>query len=178
MKIFLSLHTAYESGGPAPGQRFEVPRDLREVLERVGTNTYADGFFRFGHEAEFEQYIALAGLDPSECQVFLKCAFGDLIFYHRGNKQYQVLNPIQNVVDILGDAQDLGFVMDIALCDRPALENSFMIDVYEEAFPRLGAPGVEEMYAFVPALKLGGSRDAANVQKLPMRSEMRILLQL
>ena len=178
MKTFLSLHGLHESGGPAPAPRFELPPDLRELLKQVGTNAYADGFFRFGTAPEFDEYLALSGLDPSECHVFLKCAFGHLIFYHRRERQYQALNPVENAVDVLGDVQDLDFVMDIALCDRPALESSFMLDIYEQAFPGLGAPTLEEMYAFVPALRLGGPRDSSNVKKLAMRTEMRILLQL
>jgi hypothetical protein len=103
-------------------------------------------------------------------------AFGHLVFYH--DEQYKLLDPVFNNIDSLGEKDELDFVMDIALCDRPALENTFMIDVYEQAFPDLGAPKLDEIYAFVPALGLGGDRLATNVKRSLMAVEMNILSQL
>ena len=42
-------------------------------------------------------------LDPPGCHVFLKCGFGQLIFFHQ--QQYKVLNPVLNFIDVLGEAE-------------------------------------------------------------------------
>jgi hypothetical protein len=173
MKGFLSTY-ALEKPGAAIVAPADVPENLKAMLEQVGASAYANGFFRFVAPPAFDHYLELANIDPPAGHVFLKCAFGPLVFYHHG--QYEVLNPIFNEVDKFGE--DLDFVMDIMLCDRPALESAFMLDIYEQAFPRIGPPDLDEMYAFVPALKLGGFRDAANVRRSKMDVEMQILLQL
>ena len=175
MTNFLSTYPLYISG-PSAGRNDGVPDELRAVLDKVGTSAYANGFFRFVAPRAFEHYLELARIDPAGGRVFLKCGFGHLVFYSQ--QQYKVLNPIFNEVNVLAEAGDLDFVMNIMLCDRPAMENSFMIDVYQHAFPRLGPPDLNEIYAFVPALKLGGARDPANVRRQQMAVEMQILLQL
>jgi hypothetical protein len=176
MTTFLSTY-ALHSRGPAPtGDLGDVPTELKDLFEQVGTSTYANAFFAFVAPETFEHYLELIDISPAEVRVFLKCGFGHLIFFHR--QQYKALNPIFNDVDVLGEAGELDFVMDTMLCDRPAMENSFMLDVYEQSFPRLGPPDRDEIYAFVPALKLGGARNAANVRRSKMDVEMQILLQL
>lgn len=177
MKYFESiypLHEAAPAPGIAPGR--DIPQDLRAMLEQAKGNSYADGFFRFIDRDAVAPVFAYWGLEPADCFVFLKCGFGQLVFLHE--QQYKVLNPVFNSIDELGDADSLEFVMDVLLCDRPGMEASFLIDVYEAALPRLGPPALDEMYAFVPALGLGGPRDAAQVQKKKMETEMAILAQL
>lgn len=176
MESFLATYSLYEAGPPAVDVDATLPGDLREMLRQVGTNVYANGFFRFTSPNPLRDYLALAGLEASECVPFLKCAFGQILFHHR--KEYKFLNPVYNTIDVAGGEEDLAFVMDIALCDRPAMEASFQLDVFEAAFPRLGVPTIDEIYAFVPALALGGGPTAESVRKTRMDVEMRILLQL
>jgi hypothetical protein len=158
------------------GEYADVPEQLKTMLLEANGSSYANGFFRFVSPVVFNDFLSLWKLDPSECFTFIKCAFGHLIFYHR--REYKLLDPLFNRVEVLGGQEKLGFVMDIVLCDRPALENSFAIDIYEQVFPRIGAPGIDEIYAFVPSLGLGGSRNASHVQKRQMAVEMPILSQL
>lgn len=178
MDTFARTHgILIEQNAPVEGElAADMPEPLKDLLRRVGANAYANGFFRFVAPQLFGRYFELVNLEASECYSFLKCGFGQVLFYH--HDQYKVLNPVFNTVDILGERDELSFVMDVLLCDRPALETSFLIDVYEEAVPRLGAPDVDEMYTFVPALRLGGSRNSANVRKARMAVEMPILLQV
>ena len=178
MDTFLTtypLHAKHDADFSAEFGR-SVPAELKTFLDAVKGNSYADGFFQFVSPYAFRGLFSLWGLVPANCYAFLKCGFGHLVFFHEG--QYKVLNPVHNCIDELGEEGGLEFVMDTALCDRPGMEASFCIDVYEAALPRLGAPSVDEMYAFVPALEMGGSRDPEMVQKRPMRVEMAILAQL
>ena len=176
MQTFLSTYRLFSSGPPAAHIPIELPTELKSLLSQVGTNIYADGFFTFVAPPTLDRFLELAGIVERDAHVFLKCGFGQMLFWHQ--QQYKVLNPVVNEVDVLGEAGELDFVMDIVLCDRPGMENSFMLDVFEQSFPRLGPPGHDEIYAFVPALKLGGPRDAANVRRSRMDVEIPILLQL
>ncbi|MCP3139447.1 T6SS immunity protein Tdi1 domain-containing protein [Pyxidicoccus xibeiensis] len=178
MDTFLSTYRLYvqHDAPPASGAAPQIPAELRTYLDTVQRNSYADGFFQFVSADYCRPYFSLWGLDPAHCLGFLKCGFGHVVFYHEG--QYKALNPVHNCIDEVGTEGDLEFVMDTLLCDREGLEASYFIDVYEAAFPRLGAPASSEMYAFVPALGLGGSRDATAVEKKPMRTEMAILARI
>ena len=66
----------------------------------------------------------------------------------------------------------------VLLCDRQALENSFFIDLYEQVSERLGVPQLDEIYAFIPAIGLGGGRSVSHIQKVRMDEEMLILSRL
>jgi hypothetical protein len=177
MKNFLSTYPLHDNApATAIPAGLGIPDELRSMLDAVKGNSYAGGYFRFVPSGEFAPSLALWGLEPADCFVFLKCGFGQLVFLHE--QQYKVLNPVFNSIDELDDVGGLEFVMDVLLCDRPGMEASFLIDVYEAALPRLGPPALDDMYAFVPALGLGGPRDAAQVQKKKMETEMAILAQL
>lgn len=178
MDTFTLTHRLYEPGGieMKPGEYANIPEQLRKMLFQTNGSSYANGFFQFVSPTAFNAYLSLWKLDPAECITFLKCAFGHLVFYHR--QEYKLLDPLFNSIEVLGEQEKLEFVMDTVLCDRPALENSFAIDIYEQVFPKIGAPEIDEIYAFVPPLGLGGNRNASNVQKRKMAVEMAILSQL
>jgi hypothetical protein len=154
----------------------DIPKELESLIVYACCNTYANGFFRFVQPYLFRNYLSLWSLDANKCIPFVKSAFGHLIFYHE--QQYKLLNPIYNCIDKIGKMGDLDFVINILLCDREGLENSFLIDIYEQAFERLGAPKSDEIYGFIPAIRLGGTRSASNLKKMPMKNEMMILSQI
>lgn len=178
MKTFLSTHKR----DGVPGVRGvgtlppHLPRELSEVLTQLRGGSFASGFFEFVDSNSASRYLSLWQIDSTNCVTFLKCGFGQLLFYQAG--EYKLLNPIYNEIDVVGDEGELEFVLDVFLCDRRTLDASFLMDLYERAFPRLGPPKEDEIYALVPALGLGGSRDAAHVKVAKMQSEMPILAQL
>jgi hypothetical protein len=178
MKNFKRTYLLHEQGKAKIAAKAETnaPEKLIRLLEMENSNSYSNGFFRFISSTAFRPILSLWQLNGDECIPFIKCAFGHLIFYHQ--EQYKVLNPVLNCIDILGQKKELDFVMDILLCDREALVSSFFMDIYEEAFDTLGAPNINEIYAFIPAIRLGGSRSASNVRKVEMHAQMMLLSQL
>ncbi|BAY09892.1 T6SS immunity protein Tdi1 domain-containing protein [Calothrix sp. NIES-2098] len=178
MNVFSLTHKLYEENSinTITVINHDVPSEVAEMLLLANSNSYANGFFKFISPSRFRPYFSMWNLNPNDCFPFIKCGFGHLIFYHQ--QQYKVLNPIYNCIDIIGEQDELDFVMNIILCDRQSLENSFFIDIYEQSFERLGPPQLSEIYAFVPALRLGGCRSASYVQKVNMNEQMMILSQL
>jgi hypothetical protein len=156
----------------SPIMKSFVPEELALFAGEQNGALYADGFFYFSLD-EYRQFPAFWGLDPEQCLVFMKTAFGALLIFH--DNKYRIINPVLNSIDSVGDSTELKFVLDIILCDRDILESNFCIDVYEKTYGRLGAPTSQEIYAFVPALGLGGPRSDENVEKRNMFSEMAIL---
>lgn len=178
MRQFSSTHKLYhrESTSLSTEPDSRMPAELSNLLAQEYAASYAEGFFRFIAPEYFRHYFAMWNLNPAHCMPFIKCAFGHLVFYHE--EQYKVLNPVDNCIDVLGEKNGLNFVMDIMLCDRQALENSFFIDLYEEVSERLGVPQLDEIYAFIPAIGLGGGRSASHIQKVRMDEQMLILSRL
>lgn len=176
MKEFFQTHK------PDQGEKIEItdsgnlPNEVIKMLQDAETNSYANGFFRFIAPNKLKHYFSIWNLPVEDCSPFIKCAFGHLVFYHQ--RQYKVLNPVFNSIDIIGEENELDFVMNIMLCDRDVLESSFFINIYEKTFGRLGAPDINEMYAFIPALRLGGSPATSFVQKVEMDLQMTLLSQI
>lgn len=175
MENFVQIHKLFETDQTVTHSA-SLPAELNALLDQVNSNSYADGFFKFVRAEQFRDYTSLWKFNPDDCFPFLKSAFGHLVFFHDGN--YKAINPVYNEIDQLAGQGELDFVMDILLCDRASLEGSFFIDIYEQVSAQLGPPALDEIYAFVPALGIGGSRDPNNVQKLSMEQQMLILSQL
>lgn len=177
MPDFFETHPLHEAGPVDPAlHTYAAPDDLRALLTRAGTSSYSEGLLRFVVPSEFRDYLSLFRVDPKDSLPFLKSAFGHIVFLH--GDRYRLLDPIVNSVDDLGDPLDLDFAMSMLLSDRDILESTFLIDVYEQAVPKLGAPGPDEMYTFVPAVGLGGDRDPEHVRRVRMAVEMPILAQI
>lgn len=178
MENFFSTHRAYKQNRTKTlsFSTGSVPEEIAVLLRQFHSDTYSNGFLSFVSPEEFRHYFSMWGLNPLECYPFIKFAFGQLVFYHQS--QYKVLNPVYNCIDILGEKEEFEFVMDVMLCDRIGLENSFFADLYEQVWEKLGIVSKQEIYAFIPALGLGGTRDVLHVRKVNMDNEMMILSQI
>lgn len=67
----------------------------------------------------------------------------------------------------------------IAALDDPAFQKeSLRKELFDEVQARLGAPGDDEVYAFVPALALGGSETAGTVERQKWGPYQDLLFQL
>jgi hypothetical protein len=178
MENFLATHRLHKQNNTKILHEIAmpIPKDLVAMQCQLNSNSYSNGFLSFVSPEKFQHYFSMWNLNPVECFPFIKFAFGHLVFFHQS--QYKVLNPVYNCIDILGEKDELDFVMDIMLCDRTGLENSFFIDIYEQLWDKLGTLHIQEIYAFVPAINLGGSRDVLNVRRVSMYKEMMMLSQI
>jgi hypothetical protein len=68
--------------------------------------------------------------------------------------------------------------MDKLLVDKDMLKDNFLMDFYLKTVNKLGAPNLDECYAFVPALGMGGDKDIKNIQRVPYKEQLIILSQL
>lgn len=153
-----------------------LPLDLIQFLENKNVASYSNGFFTLVANADYNDIFEYWNLPVNECFLFIKSAFGMFIFY--SEKQYWLLDPIANEIIPLGGESDLNFITDTVLCDRIALESTFLINIYEEAIQHLLPPELDECFAFVPAVKLGGSLNATHVKTVKLKEELYILSQL
>ncbi|MGC9357936.1 MAG: T6SS immunity protein Tdi1 domain-containing protein, partial [Anaerolineae bacterium] len=106
---------------------------------------------------------------------FLRTAFGDMLIWHEDHARYlsvvygRLHRPLTGRLDIL---------FEVTLCDDRYVDIAIDRLTYRKALPRLGAPARDEVYAYVPALALGGSEDASALQKVKLREHLSFLAQL
>lgn len=154
----------------------DLPDDLYTMLQGNHETSYNKGFVSMINPDTYKEVFALWDLAPEDCFPFLKFAFGEIIFFHED--RYKILDPVYGSISMAGEKDDLPFVMNILLCDEEGLKNAYFKDIYFAVVDKLGAPELEECYAFVPALALGGGRKKENVKKTKLITELTILSQL
>lgn len=112
--------------------------------------------------------------DAEDCHVILRSAFGHL-FYLRNGRYYShsIVHDLSS--DLRGDFER---VIRHSLSLKSYQENSLYRRVYTAAARRLGPPAYDEVYAFVPAISIGGTFDAAHVQKVGLAEHAALLAQL
>jgi len=114
-------------------------------------------------------------LGHREALAFMRTAFGDMFLWHEARVQYldilygRLFPPLTGRVDIF---------FEVTLCDDSYWNNALYRPTYRKALQRLGLPACDELYAYVPALALGGSTDAAALQKVKLREHLSFLAQV
>jgi hypothetical protein len=148
-----------------------LPTDLLNAWTDLGWGGFGNGKLWLTDPAELEFALDLFLQEPEGAIAFARTGFGN-VYYLRGNdvklidvhygKQYEVVN-IE------------GFFSSYVLSEEASYDD-MMADLYDEAVLRLGAPSPNEMFAFVPALALGGGEPSIDlVQRMAWREHLAIL---
>jgi hypothetical protein len=154
-------------------QRDFLPQQLLEFWREEGWSSYADGFLRLTEPDALDDVLD-DWLGASDARAaILSTALGHLIIWAGGAAH--LLNPHDGRVNRLTD--DVEILFDIVLCDDDVL-NGLKKDLYDAALPRLGRPGPDECFGFVPALALGGPETPENLQRVELREYLAILAEL
>jgi hypothetical protein len=152
----------------------KLPNDLLELWKQSGWCSYGDGLLWTINPADYSEILG-AWPDVTEgAHAFVRTAFGSIVFWD---------GELARFLDVLsGDVSTLFPTMDFnfngALSDDKYLNAVVRQKLFKEALPRLGPPAVDECYAFVPALPLGGTESSASLQKVKLREHLHILAQL
>lgn len=178
MEKFLIVHPKWKtySGDIQMPASPSVPADMLEALHGHKVTGYNNGFVTLVNPADYHDLLALWGLEPDQCFPFLKFAFGQLIFFY--DTKFRIMDPVINVVEIIGDDDDFNYIMNDLVIDEGMLVDNLLMDLYQQTVEKLGAPGLDECYAFVPALALGGDKDVNNIQRVKYKEQLIILSQL
>lgn len=173
---------------PYRGQVAEV---LLDFWQQVGWGSFSDGLLHFFDPADYAHILAewLGGAQPGRVPV-ARTAFNDL-FYYRDKGPHVVDEDAgltvriedMNLVDvhyktIHNCTWDVAEFFHNYLCDPRVIETELRAPLYAAVRPRLGTPGPDEGYYFVPWLALGGPGTADTVQRGGARETLSLLVQL
>lgn len=143
-----------------PAGNVLVPNEMRQdqvlcdFLELSKENSFSNGFLRTLQRDAISTLMPIWKWADRSTFIFMRTAFGGLFYKRKAN--YYVFDPISG--DRVNLGSDLEFLLNIALCDDESLKNAFLFDIYKRGVELKGVPQKDECFAFVPALKLGGTK--------------------
>ncbi len=151
-----------------------LPEGIAEFLEIEGLCSYSNGFLWTTSPDAFHQALDQWGLKGAKCFVFMRSAFGACIFFSR--KEFFYLDPLEGRIVSLGD--DAYMVLDIFLIMDAILTNGLFEDYFKNLKNDPSLLHQDEIFAFVPALPLGGSFESSKVEIVKMFEHLAFLAQL
>jgi hypothetical protein len=142
-------------------------------LEKNGFPEFSDGFWWFTNPLELHDDLAPFAAGEDVFPV-VRNAFGCFLVWHK--QKYHHLNP--HVKTFKAMTEHLALILNTTMTSPFALSNMYFFDEFQPAFDRVGKVAADEMYAFAPALKMGGTTDPASVHIVKMREHLAFLEQL
>ena len=168
-----------------------MPLEAARGLMAFRPGPFAGGFIRFVTPDVLDETLAdwLGGFSPSRTP-FARTALGDMIYVRDLRERARSIGMTGTEAEAAHDVSVLdvryketrlaGFSFaEFAanLADPEWLAGELRKDLYDAAVDRLGRPGIDEIYAFVPALALGGAENPANLERSRADVALSLLLQ-
>ncbi len=175
---FFELHPLFKDYNEKVivSQKDRLPTDLITFLEGLNISSYRNGFFTFVNNDAFTHLLGYWDIAPEDSYIFMKTAFGMLLLYR--DNEYQLLDPINNEIVAICGEEDLDFLINVILCDKVALDNTFLFKYFEQAIERIDPPELDECFAFIPAIRLGGGLNSQNIKLEKLNEQLLILSQI
>jgi hypothetical protein len=153
----------------------KLPQELYEFLEQEQKSVYGNGFFRTVSPKDFHDVLNNWGLDGKNCHAFLRSSFGCVEFFSKD--KYYRFNPHLGIANA-NCPNDLDFLLNAVLTNTTNLEIGFCYDLHFKHHAALPELRDDEMYALVPAVPLGGSKETSRIEVVKMDVQLDILAQL
>jgi len=159
-----------------------VPPSLLQLWENVGFGSYADGLISLINPDDYNEllygWLMLDEEDPTRIP-FAISAFGRLFYYRRltdKDEDVCVIDPHTSSGDVLTWSLDDFF--NSYLCDTESANGALQVTLFRNAVTRHGPLQERQIFAWTPALRLGGSESVEHLTKVNALVHLDILLQL
>jgi len=184
------MSSIFETIEKFPGKAARYASPSREQLERLGTLlpedlvrawtengwcSYGDGLIWTVDPDLYTDVVAQWMPAQRDLLVLARFSFGDLLMYSERAGLVKVDVLYGKILD-LGARPRLYFRS--SLNQASYLRDALWWDLHKQAVKKLGVLAPDEMYAFVPALPLGGSTKLEHVQKEKLLPHLNFLSQL
>ena len=173
--------------------RPRVPSTLVDVWAELGWGRFGNGFLQLASPTTLDGVLSewLGKKDETRTPLGWT-GLGDIIYFRDLRERARALGTSAvdaenacdvSVIDVRYKqvkmlAWSLDGFFEGFLGDESALRSELHKELFDAALSRLGPPGVDEIYGFVPALALGGAEDPANLERVGARVHLDILRQL
>lgn len=154
----------------------ELIKNYADILPEILINSWVNyGFQKFSKgflwTVDPDKYRYLPELfihnfKSLDSHVIFRTAFGDFIFYHQENLySYSVVTSLS-----LKLGSSIETLMNFNFAWKESLNNMYFLNIYKKALKKIGPIAEDEIYAYIPALQIGGEMDIKNLQKQNMKS--------
>jgi len=168
----------------------ELPSRLLSYWKEYGWGAFGNGMFWLVNPADFSSTLDawchnLVDIDGA--YVIARSAFGKLIVWKKGHGKFMHIAPLEHVIYTFAPnkfvqtgKEDYSFGVMTSQISPKSLdfEDKHEKPMFNRAVKKLGPVELDEMYAFVPALSLGGSAELASLEKVKMEEHMHFLAEL
>jgi len=150
------------------------PDFVIEEWKTRGFANYMNGLLITTNPNDYYDIIEDWVEEPQKCHVIMRTAFGS--FYYLKGDTFYSKSVVHNLSSDLRKRFDL--IIEFSLCNKGNQKNILYKEIYDKAVKRLGAPKYDEVFAFVPAIALGGNYNPDTIQKVQLKEHLSILAQL
>lgn len=151
-----------------------LPAELIAFWSETGWCAFSKGLFWVVNPADFVG-VADEWFETKDSLIVIgRSAFGNLLIWDGSKALF--LDVLYGKYIQLSEFIDDFF--DMSLSDKSFLENVLNQSVFEQALQKLGELERDEVYAFEPALALGGEMIVDNLNKVKLKEHLSILAQL
>jgi hypothetical protein len=160
-----------------------LPESLLELWSTHGFGFYGDGLIQLInpdlYRENFWQWLLLEDEDMTRLPIALT-AFGEIFYYRSlsddGDEDVSFLDPhVSESGDLAWSLED--FFNDWC-CDEEQYSDFLDSKMLQQAISMKGPLEKNQIYYYVPALRLGGKRDIENIDKGDAPTHLELLLQL
>jgi hypothetical protein len=169
-----------------------LPRNLINFLSEHGAGGFGEGLFWLTNPLDYElvcsEWLSNTSLtDVSRFHVIARSAFGNMLLWNNQTGSNVTIDPLAGTVYISApDDVSTDKKKDRALSILLASQMNEDVDIedikdkplFKRAIKKLGKISSDEMYAFEPALSIGGLPTIENMVKVKMEEHLILLSQL
>ena len=157
-----------------------LPPELLDFWQEYGFGSYGGGLLKVVDPTTYADglYTWLGGEDPSR-QPVLVTAFGNIFYYRKLSETADDVCLLDiHHRQILTCTYSFAEFFERFITDGEVVEELLNRPLFAEALQKKGPLGGDEIYAFVPALILGGSETADHLDKCGAAAHQQLLFQL
>lgn len=153
----------------------KLPAQLIKFWNAYGFGKFMNGYLKVVDPSEFQAVFNEAYDNKDSEIVFAVTALGDFLTW-TGDAIRAVY--FKNGYDsIIESGDDMEWFFDMDLADEGFLRDNLSDGDYLTAKEKLGEPGYDECYGYVPLLGLGGAEKADHLQNVKIKEHIVIIAQ-
>lgn len=162
----------------------KAPNQLTCLWEEVGFGIFCNGLFRIINPENYQPFVDeyFASKDDNYRIPFMITAYGDLFVWinntrHIGN-HILYINMRYGTYQFLGDESSFEPILNFLVFEPDTIDDYFRLKGYNRIRENMGVPAMDECFAYVPALVLGGKEADKNIQIVKILPYIEIIAQM
>ncbi|MGG1441763.1 T6SS immunity protein Tdi1 domain-containing protein [Brevibacillus laterosporus] len=150
-----------------------IPLELVNIWKQYGFGSILQGYLKIINPDKFQDLLEDVYIRYQEAIPLFTTSMGDIIVWEKG-RYLNLLNFRKNRVSVISAGFDFFFE---DLNDNSFLDEELNWFPYPEAIEKYGEPKIDECFAYVPILGLGGPEKVENLSKVKLFEHIYLITQ-